>query len=417
MILPGANPYINSNPKASAKKPPVGNEDDFMDSLLGNLDGKAQVGIEEDRSISVVSKKMKFSSSSTGRGRSSLGAGGGGRREEPKSEEKDSYDSDLGGMEMEDYPPPFDSTTTTDADGDLFMAPPPTDKNSQPAPKEEEEEEDLYLAPTLPTSNKVMKPPRRELVNATSAKPLPPPPPPAPTPAPVLSILVSKPKATGLDWRTAVGGLAVANDRASSLIVAGDVKIDEDEEELLIQPDSLKIKKKVVVPPTPVGTAVEAREEDGNLRFWWFDYVEPGNGILVLIGKVKSREGNWVSATVLVKGIRRRLFVLPRAKALDSQLLFYRLKKWFLLTLISYLLGDGNVMDDDDDEPPEFDDVESDFYTDVTERWGLENVIVTPGWVRKKYAFGIKGIPREEADWLEAFCDFPGLSLFSLSLH
>lgn len=72
-----------------------------------------------------------------------------------------------------------------------------------------------------------------------------------------------------------------------------------------------------------------------------------------------------------------------------------------------FFLGDGNVIDEDDDDPPEFDDVEMDFFTDATERYGAKNVVVTPGFVRKKYAFGIRGIPREESDWVEAWTDFP----------
>lgn len=32
-------------------------------------------------------------------------------------------------------------------------------------------------------------------------------------------------------------------------------------------------------------------------------------------------------------------------------------------------------------------------------------------FVKKKYAFGTKGIPREETNWLEVLCDFPCMLL------
>lgn len=70
-----------------------------------------------------------------------------------------------------------------------------------------------------------------------------------------------------------------------------------------------------------------------------------------------------------------------------------------------FLPGDGNEMDDDD--PPEFDDVAADFENDCTEKWNITGLDCETEFVRRKYAFGIKGIPREETNWLEAYCDFP----------
>lgn len=77
------------------------------------------------------------------------------------------------------------------------------------------------------------------------------------------------------------------------------------------------------------------------------------------------------------------------------------------------LAAEGNALvyegedGEEEQEPIEFDDVDMDFYTDATEKWGATGVESTPHWVRKKYAFGIKGIPREETNWLEVSCDFP----------
>lgn len=37
----------------------------------------------------------------------------------------------------------------------------------------------------------------------------------------------------------------------------------------------------------------------------------------------------------------------------------------------------------------------------------MQNVSCTPGYVKRQYAFGVKGVPRKETNWLEATCDFP----------
>ena len=56
----------------------------------------------------------------------------------------------------------------------------------------------------------------------------------------------------------------------------------------------------------------DALEEDGSLRFFWFDYTEI-NGSLLLFGKVKNKKNDtYVSCFVKVDGILRKLFFLPR---------------------------------------------------------------------------------------------------------
>ena len=65
----------------------------------------------------------------------------------------------------------------------------------------------------------------------------------------------------------------------------------------------------------PVGL-VQAENvlEDDSLRIFWLDYMEQ-NGVVHLIGKVLDRQsGKYVSACVSVHGIKRNLFVKPRAK-------------------------------------------------------------------------------------------------------
>lgn len=71
--------------------------------------------------------------------------------------------------------------------------------------------------------------------------------------------------------------------------------------------------------------------------------------------------------------------------------------------------GDGEDSDDEGEELP-FDDVEGDFIDDANSKWNLKNVASTKGFVKRRYAFGIKGVPRKETNWLEVTCDFPGAS-------
>lgn len=150
-----------------------------------------------------------------------------------------------------------------------------------------------------------------------------------PKPEPMeLDILSSLPKPTidldakpkGLDWRRATSSLAYA----APILSAED--LDANEEDLLPLPESLKNSKHHKAPAGKATPNVNALESDGNLRFWWFDYQEPAPGILYLVGKVKvngERAANkWVSAVVNVTGIKRKLFVLPRDRALDSKLTF-----------------------------------------------------------------------------------------------
>lgn len=130
--------------------------------------------------------------------------------------------------------------------------------------------------------------------------------------------LDAKPK--GLDWRRVTSSLAYA----APIISVEDLETNE--VDLLPLPESLKNSKHYKAPAGKATPNVSALESDGQLRFWWFDYQEPAPGVLYLVGKVKvngERAANkWVSAVVNVTGIRRKLFVLPRDRALDSELSF-----------------------------------------------------------------------------------------------
>ena len=55
-------------------------------------------------------------------------------------------------------------------------------------------------------------------------------------------------------------------------------------------------------------------DEDGSLKMFWLDFMEQ-EGVVHLVGKVLDRKsGKYVSACVSVNGIKRNLFVKPRAK-------------------------------------------------------------------------------------------------------
>lgn len=66
----------------------------------------------------------------------------------------------------------------------------------------------------------------------------------------------------------------------------------------------------------PMGSTKEENvlEEDGSLRIFWLDHLEQ-DGVVHLVGKVLDRQtGRYVSACVSINGIKRNLFVKPRAK-------------------------------------------------------------------------------------------------------
>ena len=64
---------------------------------------------------------------------------------------------------------------------------------------------------------------------------------------------------------------------------------------------------------------VQALEEDGTLRFFWLDYQEE-SGVVSLVGKVLDKStGRYVSACVSIQGIQRNLFVLPRPQQMDGE--------------------------------------------------------------------------------------------------
>lgn len=67
--------------------------------------------------------------------------------------------------------------------------------------------------------------------------------------------------------------------------------------------------------PSTVKTSnISALEDDDSLRFFWLDYLEQ-DGKVFFIGKLKDKaSGSWVSCCVTVENLERNLFVLPREK-------------------------------------------------------------------------------------------------------
>ncbi|KAJ7574363.1 hypothetical protein C8J56DRAFT_839134 [Mycena floridula] len=62
---------------------------------------------------------------------------------------------------------------------------------------------------------------------------------------------------------------------------------------------------------------ISALEPDGSLRFFWLDYLEH-EGHLYFVGKLKDKvSGIWVSCCVTVENLERNVFVLPREKRVE----------------------------------------------------------------------------------------------------
>jgi DNA polymerase alpha subunit A len=139
---------------------------------------------------------------------------------------------------------------------------------------------------------------------------------------------------------------------------------------------------------------ISALEPDGSLRFYWLDYLEH-EGRLYFVGKLKDKISNaWVSCCVTVEGIQRNLFVLPREKRVDQD-------------------EDGGVYDTDIVPTPQ--DVYSDFEM-IRKQVGVKSW--KGRFVKRRYAFGEKDVPRGESQWLKVVYGFNGMFTlyFSFSL-
>lgn len=123
-------------------------------------------------------------------------------------------------------------------------------------------------------------------------------------------------------------------------------------------------------------------EPDGSLRFFWLDYLEL-DGKIYFTGKLRDKNtGAWLSCCIAVEGLQRNLFALPREKRVEQD-------------------EDDNLVDTD--IVPSLEDVYNDFDM-IRKQLGIKSWKAK--FVKRKYAFGEKDVPREESQWLKVVYGF-----------
>ena len=130
---------------------------------------------------------------------------------------------------------------------------------------------------------------------------------------------------------------------------------------------------------------ISALEPDGSLRFFWLDYLEH-DGKVHFIGKLKDKSsGQWVSCCVTVENLQRNLYVLPRERRTEID-------------------EDGDEYETD--VVPQIMDVHKEFDT-FRKRAGVK--AWKAKFVKRKYAFGERNVPRGEAQWMKVVYGFDGM--------
>ncbi|KAG5643370.1 hypothetical protein DXG03_001018 [Asterophora parasitica] len=127
---------------------------------------------------------------------------------------------------------------------------------------------------------------------------------------------------------------------------------------------------------------ISVLEPDGSLRFFWIEYLEQ-DGKIYFVGKLKDKASDdWVSCCITVEGIQRNLFVLPREKRCEA--------------------GEDGELHDTDIVPTQL-DVHGDFEM-------MRKQVGVKAWkgkfVKRKYAFNEKDVPRGESQWLKIVYSF-----------
>ena len=136
----------------------------------------------------------------------------------------------------------------------------------------------------------------------------------------------------------------------------------------------------------PAPSNLSVLEEDGSLRFYWLDYLEH-EGKLYFIGKTQDKKSKvWVSICVTVENLERNLFVLPRERRMEED-------------------EDTGEMYETD-MVPELPAIYSDFDR-LRKKAGIKSFKAK--FVKRKYAFGEKDVPREEREWLKVVYPFTGM--------
>jgi DNA polymerase alpha subunit A len=142
-------------------------------------------------------------------------------------------------------------------------------------------------------------------------------------------------------------------------------------------------------------------EEDGSLRIFWLDHMEQ-DGVIHLVGKVVDRaSGKFVSACLSVQGIKRNLFVKPRARRFRKS---HAPSRPAILPT-DLLLESGHETDIEVTKTDVFQDFDSYRRKAGIEEWRSK-------FVKRKYAFEDKTVEKGESEWLKVVYGFDGGSEF-----
>lgn len=129
---------------------------------------------------------------------------------------------------------------------------------------------------------------------------------------------------------------------------------------------------------------ISVLEEDGSFKFYWIDYLEL-DGRIYFTGKVRDKKtGAWVSCCVTVENLQRNLFCLPRERRVEQD-------------------EDGDFYDTD--IVPSLQDVYEDFEL-IRKELGIKSWRAK--FVKRKYTFGERDVPRQERQWLKVVYGFGG---------
>lgn len=139
------------------------------------------------------------------------------------------------------------------------------------------------------------------------------------------------------------------------------------------------------------GSNSSVLEEDGSFRFFWLDYLEH-EGRLYFIGKTQDKKTKaWLSCCVTVENLQRNLFILPRERRVEED------------------EETGELVETD--IVPALTDVYSDFDR-VRRKAGINRFKAK--FVKRRYAFGERDVPRGETQWLKVVYGFDGMGRIAL---
>ncbi|GAA99900.1 uncharacterized protein L969DRAFT_102320 [Mixia osmundae IAM 14324] len=274
----------------------------------------------------------------------------------PPTIQSDGNDLDLTGLDAE-----LGQDLTLDEDDEMTVKPlQARDANAPPRP-----------------AGKATK---RQLVNASSAKPVPIELLKATSPAASKSAVPVSNKLKGANWQNATAGLNVVEainqpDDDIDLLMTGATKSRA----------GSSLKKGQVRIPTELSSKIKAFEKDDSLHFYWLDYQEPPfPEPLRLIGKVYDHATqSYVSCCLSIHNMMRNIFALPKIPV--------------------------QAISDDYEETEE----ELQRLTNVADelqalavRSGVKATQFEYKFVNRKYAFEDDSVPREKTQYVKAMYPF-----------